>query len=127
VASPAMTRRSPFLSDHGLRLGLVVFTAALAACGSSEKFDPVTIPDGFPKAECDALDPAYCSLPWPSSLYLAEDGATPSGHSLRFGETSLPANASNVHLDPALFEGLDGYGLGTPIIFALGDLDLTDL
>lgn len=88
---------------------------------------PVEIPEGWPKAECDALDPTACALPWPSSLYLEPSDATPTGHRLTFGATSLPRNGRRVHIAPALFEGLDGYGLGTPILFDLGPLDFEAL
>lgn len=87
----------------------------------------VIIPEGFPKAACDAIDPTFCALPWPSDLYLAEDSATVTGKRLVFGETSLPATTGGVHIDPALFAGLDGYGLGTPILFDLGALDFSQL
>jgi hypothetical protein len=110
-----------------LRASFIVSATLLAACGSNEKLDRVDIPDGFPKAECDALDTAHCALPWPSSLYLDHDDTAPSGHALRFGATSLPTSSSNVPLDPNLFVGLDGYGLGTPIIAGFGDLDLSNL
>jgi hypothetical protein len=107
---------------------MLAATSLLGACTSSDKaFDPAVIPDGFPKAQCDSLDPSLCSLPWPSSLYLRADEAAPSGYALQFGEASLPANSGRVPLDPSLFAGLDGYGLGTPIIVGFGDLDVADL
>jgi hypothetical protein len=83
---------------------------------------PLVIPQGWPKAECDALDPSACALPWPSSLYL-EPADTPSGARLTFGERSLPANQRRRPIAPAMFEGLDGYGLGVPVIADLGPLD----
>lgn len=85
------------------------------------------IPETDPKAPCDALDPTFCALPWPSDLFLAKDDGTATGRRLVFGPTSLPATAAGVHLDPALFAGLDGYGLGTPVLFDLGPLDFAKL
>ena len=87
----------------------------------------VVIPEGWPKAECDALDPASCALPWPSGLYLEPRPGTATGVRLTFGERSLPANAARRPLEPGRFVGLDGYGLGSPVLFALGALDYSTL
>lgn len=86
--------------------------------------DDLGAPMGDP--DCDPLDPTACALPWPSSLYL-EPADTATGVRLAFGEESLPFNARRNHLSPALFEGLDGYGHGTPIIFDVGPLDVDRL
>jgi pimeloyl-ACP methyl ester carboxylesterase len=84
---------------------------------------PPPIPDGWPKAECDALDPTACALPWPSSLYLEPTDETVSGVRLTFGARSLPDNRRRRPLEPELFTGLDGYGLGSSILVGLGALD----
>jgi hypothetical protein len=79
----------------------------------------------LPEGDCDPLDPTACALPWPSNLYLRADSARRTGHTLRFGPTSLPANLREAHVDPLPFERLDGYGVGTPIMAYLGDVDLS--
>jgi hypothetical protein len=76
---------------------------------------------------CDALVPAGCALPWPSDLYLPPDPATVTGVDLAFHPEALPANTGGVRMDPALFDGLDGYGLGSSVLFDLGPVDTTEL
>lgn len=74
--------------------------------------------------DCDPLDEGACALPWPSNLYLRPDPARRTGYTLTFGPTSLPANDSRVHPDPALFQRLDGYGVGVPIMALFPNLDV---
>jgi hypothetical protein len=80
-----------------------------------------------PNPDCDPLVEAVCALPWPSSLYLAPDPARETGYTLTFGETTLPANTSGVHMSPEHFARLDGYGVGTSIVVSFEDLDVTAL
>jgi hypothetical protein len=75
---------------------------------------------------CDGLDPAACTLPWPSNRYLVADGQRTTGYTLDFGEESLPAN-QNGHVDPSLFERMDGYGLGVSVMTLFADLDASML
>ncbi|MBL8601118.1 MAG: hypothetical protein JNK72_04260 [Myxococcales bacterium] len=79
----------------------------------------------LPEGDCDPLDPTACAFPWPSNLYLRRDAARPTGYTLRFGPRSLPANRSQVNINPLPFERLDGYGLGAPIMVRFPNLDLT--
>lgn len=114
-------------------LAALALIASLASCdGDTDPEDagpvatdagPLEIPDGYPKAECDALDPTACALPWPSSLYLEPTEETESGVRLTFGARSLPTNNRNQPLRPETFAGLDGYGLGSAIVVGLGALD----
>lgn len=116
---------------------VALFTLALLLVGCDDGDPPVDagpgevdaggIPDGWPKAECDALDPTACALPWPSSLYLEPTTDTTSGVRLTFAERSLPDNNRRQVIGPEMFAGLDGYGLGSPIIAALGELDYAEL
>jgi hypothetical protein len=89
--------------------------------------DSAIIPEGWPKATCDALDPSRCAFPWPSDLYLAPAEASATGLALTFADDSLPATRQGVRLRPALFTGLDGYGLGVPAMFDVGPLALDGL
>lgn len=75
--------------------------------------------------DCDPIDPHMCALPFPSNLYLKEDASTPTGHALQFGETSLPKGRKQVQ--PHAWEGLDGYGVSSPILFGAPNLDMSDL
>ncbi len=99
-----------------------------ADSGTEDTSDTSTPPDDeWPPVACDALQPNHCALPWPSSLYLKPDDTTSTGVALAFGAESLPANAAGTHFRAEHFSALDGYGLGTPIMFDLGPLDYTAL
>ncbi|MEZ4474366.1 MAG: hypothetical protein R3F60_26990 [bacterium] len=80
-----------------------------------------------PTEPCDPLDPAVCTFPWPSSLYLAEDEGRATGYTLRFGAESLPANVQGVRIRPEVFERMDGYEPGVPLMLVVPGLDATDL
>lgn len=86
-------------------------------------------PDGGPPPDpdCDPLVPEVCALPWPSSHYLAEDATADTGFRLRFGPTTLPANRSRKHIDPAPYHRLDGYSVGTPLMVFFPGLDASAL
>lgn len=81
----------------------------------------------FPADVCDPLDPSLCSLPWPSNLYLQPDDSRPTGYTLRFGATTLPSNRGGLHVDPAPYARLDGYGWGVPIMTIFPNVDLAGL
>ena len=80
-----------------------------------------------PLAVCDPLDTAACTLPWPSSLYLAEDSERTTGYTLTFGEHSLPSNEAGSFINPAPYQRMDGYGLGSPAIVNFPNLDSSSL
>lgn len=84
------------------------------------------VPDQRPE-DCDPLQPEVCTYPWPSNLYLAADPNRVTGYTLRFGATSLPANRAGVRVDPAPYNRMDGYGLGTPIMVLFPNLDASNL
>ncbi len=84
-----------------------------------------TTPPASP--DCDALDPSYCSFPWPSNKYLVEDPDRETGFTLSFAETSLPANADGTHVEPAPYRRLDGYGLGSSMIALFPNVDASGL
>lgn len=77
--------------------------------------------------DCDPLMPTVCSFPWPSNLYLAEDAERVTGYTLRFGATTLPASTANLHVNPAPYERMDGYGPGQPIMVHFPNLDASGL
>jgi len=66
-------------------------------------------------------------MPWPSSLFLADDPTTPTGYRLAFGPTTLPANVDGVHVDPAPYARMDGYSVSAPMVVAFPDIDLAPL
>lgn len=81
------------------------------------------LPEG-PRGACDPLDEGLCALPFPSSFYLAEDAATPTGHRVDFALDSLPVNRDAVPLDPTLWNEKDGFSIGGPILVYFPDVAL---
>ncbi len=84
-------------------------------------------PDPVPLGDCDPLDPAVCSMPWPSSLYLVEDAERTTGYTLTFGETSLPANRDGEHVTPGPYTRMDGYGVGEPLHVRFPNVDISGM
>lgn len=75
---------------------------------------------------CDELDPGHCALPWPSNYFLKADATRPTGYTLEFGEESLPMNRDGVHIDPAPYKRMDGYGLGSPAVALFPNVDASN-
>src|SRR4051812_33115687 len=92
---------------------LVAVVAASAGCQSEPTTEPkpLQIPND---PDCDPLVPEVCGMPFPSSRWLAPDATRATGYTLSFGATTLPANVNGVHVDPAPYERLDGFGVGVP-------------
>lgn len=65
---------------------------------------------------CDPLVPEVCALPWPSSLFEAEDPGTPTGYRLSFSETTFPVNRDGVPFRPDMFHHKDGYSTLGPLV-----------
>jgi len=78
-------------------------------------------------ADCDPIHDGRCAMPWPSSLYLEEDGSRATGLTLAFGDESLPRNNTGSPVDPEPWQRLDGYGVGTPAMVAFENLDASGL
>lgn len=78
-------------------------------------------------ADCDPLDERSCAMPWPSNLYLSADASRPTGYALRFGPTSLPQNRRGFFIDASSLSFMDGYGVGTPIMTIVPNLDVAAL
>jgi hypothetical protein len=69
-------------------------------------------------AECNPLGGHRCTLPFPSSLYLIEDAASPTGVVLDIPDGALPVNVDGEAIDPAPFNQHDGFSPAAPIITA---------
>ena len=80
-------------------------------------------PAEYPLSTCDDLNPGVCAFPWPSNLYLEPDEERATGYQFSFAEETLPANNAGNHVNPALFDHLDGYDLGVPIMVQFPNLD----
>lgn len=93
----------------------------VTACGDDAPDEPNV--EGH--ADCDPINEGYCALPWPSNLYLKEDAGRVTGHTITFGETTLPPGRTAV--SPEAWNNLDGYGVSSPILFHFPSLDLSGL
>jgi hypothetical protein len=82
--------------------------------------EPVEIPND---PNCDPLVPEVCGYPFPSRLWLEGTPERVTGFTLAFGAETLPANSKGVHIDPAPYRRLDGYGVGVPALAFFPNLD----
>jgi hypothetical protein len=99
------------------RLWILGITAALAgaACGDNGSHGPDIAP------ECNPLGGDRCVLPFPTSLYLADDPDSPTGVRVDIPAGALPANEDGMAIDPALFNSHDGFSpAGILAAFAVG-------
>ncbi|MFW5920301.1 MAG: hypothetical protein ACOCUS_00575 [Polyangiales bacterium] len=67
-------------------------------------------------ADCNPLDPARCTLPFPSQYYLEEDSSTNTGLRVSYGPTSLPENKNGEFVDPRFWNEKDGYSMHSPML-----------
>ena len=99
--------------------------AALSGCSQSPvELPPLSIPD---EPDCDPLVPEHCAMPFPSSRYLEKDETRVTGYTLAYGPTTLPANQAGVHVDPAPYRRLDGFGVGQPAVVYFPRLDAASI
>ena len=74
--------------------------------------------------DCDWFDTSQCLFPFPSSLFESDDAATETGRRLDIPAGAMPVNTSGVAVDPEPFGRSDGWGVGTPIMLTLVDVDV---
>ncbi len=83
----------------------------LVACGGGGDKDLAT-PD-----HCNPLGES-CAMPWPSSVYQRDDGASPTGQRIAIPAGALPTNIDDVAIDPALYNSKDGFSSAAPMLIA---------
>jgi hypothetical protein len=83
-------------------IGVLGVAAVLTGCGSDSNSG---IPD-----DCNPLGGVQCLMPWPSSVYLQEDGATATGFRVAIPEGAMPVNADGYVVDPTPWNRYDGFG-----------------
>jgi len=78
----------------------------VVACG-----EPIVELPATP-AECDALDPAHCLLPWPSDHFRDDDGVA-------IPESAMITSRSRIGVDPSPWNAWDGFSATTSAITEL--------
>ncbi|TMA54834.1 MAG: hypothetical protein E6J75_13200, partial [Deltaproteobacteria bacterium] len=67
-----------------------------------------------------------CLLPYPSSVFEADDGATATGKRIAYLRRGTPVNNMSVHIDPVPWNTLDGFSPGSMMMVAFPHgVDLT--
>jgi len=77
-------------------------------------------------ATCDfiaAQDPAICMSPFPDDFYTLADTRTETGRRINFKAEAMPKNQSGTPIDPANYEGVDGFSPGQTISVRVPGLD----
>ena len=67
---------------------------------------------------CNPLGGQACLLPFPSSLYLAEDATTATGLKVAIPQEGMPANLDGIRVPAALYDGQDGFSPNAVIVAA---------
>ncbi|MEO6628369.1 MAG: hypothetical protein ABIP03_07330 [Aquihabitans sp.] len=74
--------------------------------------------------DCDWLDTSQCLFPFPSSRFEQADPTTVTKRRLAIPAGAMPVNAKGVAVDPGPFARNDGWGVGTPIMVTIANVDL---
>ncbi|MFT5356527.1 MAG: hypothetical protein ACI9KE_003752 [Polyangiales bacterium] len=121
-AGPDAAREDTGASDTG-----PVGTDAAADSGP-DATDAGPPPDDL-RPDCEPLVPEYCSLPFPSNYWLAEDSSTVTGHRLAVGATSIPRSGRGIstYIDPAPINERDGFSLSGTLLAYLPGATATGL
>lgn len=135
VLAPALALGAVACSDDPVATTDTSADTSAAPDGDASATDATTPEDGDapdadttpdPTVDCDPLDPGGCALPFPSNLYLKADASTVTGYHLDFG-TALPRNPYDKPIDTEPYKRLDGYGVGTPLLVSMPNVDLTGI
>jgi hypothetical protein len=97
-----------------------ILFAALAATACSRP-----IPWDF--SGCDPLDEALCALPWPSDYHAVPDATTETGWRVRLVQRHLPVNVDGGPVRVDYLSERDGFSIGTPVLAAFGEIDVSTL
>ncbi len=93
-------------------LTAVCIVGLVTACGSGDSSNRIA-------DECNPLGgEVQCMMPWPSSVYIEEDAATPSGYRVAIPEGAMPVNVDGFAVAPTEFNRYDGFGPSGVILAA---------
>jgi len=98
-----------------MRLSWPVVLVSLAACGGQPPIEEVF-------SDCDPLDLALCTLPFPSAFHLTADETTETGFRVNYSATALPINQDGGDMYPDFFNEPDGFATGGPLLTFFADL-----
>lgn len=90
---------------------ITIALVAAAGCGSDDL--ELATP-----AACNPLGGTSCITPWPSALYMDASDATANGRRLAIPPGALPSNIDRIAIDPAMYNGLDGFSSAAPMVTA---------
>ena len=101
-------------------VGLVGLDAAALARETSARTLAVAA------APCDPIDAGYCMFPFPNDYFSAGDLSSPTGRRLALSSQAMPVNKhlKNGQFDPAKWNVLDGFSVGSALIVHDAALDL---
>ena len=77
-------------------------------------------------AKCDPIAPVdagECLFPYPNDYYTSSDPSTDTGKRLAIAAGATPANASDVHVDPAELNTSDGFSPGASVVTRVPGMD----
>ena len=103
---------------------MLTLLALLLSCAGKDgaDSDTQTLVDS-PRGDCNPVDDGGCMLPFPSSFFLDEDAAMPSGYRVAFGEGSLPADRFGTPIRPDAWNVRDGFSTMAPLYAHLPGAD----
>lgn len=104
-------------------LAPLMLAASLAGCSDRTVGGEVLHVDLVDPENCEILDHSLCVLPFPSDRFTVADAATDTGLRVAFSATTLPANASGVHIDPREYNRNDGFSPGAQVTTLVPGLD----
>jgi len=111
---------------HRARRSLFVtwFVVAFAVSGVAVSAPARTSPAAAGEPRCDRIDPAACLLPFPNDYFTVRDPTTDTGRRVDLQLGSMPRNVFGQPIDPAGWNGNDGFSPGSPILTFVPGIDL---
>jgi hypothetical protein len=76
------------------------------------------------ESRCDPIDPAACLLPFPNDYFTVRDPTTDTRRRVNLPVSSMPRTGRGQPIEPAGWNGNDGFSPGTPILTFVPGIDL---
>lgn len=98
---------------------LLIHITALSVCACGDNTTSgVEIRILDTPAACNPLGGAECMTPWPASIYATDDATSATGRALDIPEGALISNNIEQKVDPALYNGRNGFSPAAPMLIA---------